>query len=47
MVNAKTQLFHELLQFNTPNHGRFWKSLMTAYLGNWKTLEERLKEENI
>jgi len=36
-------IVHELLHFNTPNHGKLWKSLMTAYLGDWKKLESRLK----
>jgi len=40
-------IVHELLHFNTPNHGRLWKSLMTAYLGDWKVLEERLKREGL
>ena len=39
-------IVHELLHFNTPNHGRLWKSLMTAYLGDWRGLEERLKRES-
>jgi len=35
-------IVHELLHFNTPNHGKLWKSLMTAYLGDWKSIENRL-----
>lgn len=38
-------IVHELLHFNVTNHGKLWKSLMTAYLGDWKALEERLKRE--
>lgn len=35
-------IVHELLHFNTPNHGKLWKSLMTAYLGDWVAMEKRL-----
>ncbi len=35
-------IVHELLHFNTPNHGKLWKSLMTAYLGDWINTEKRL-----
>ena len=40
-------IVHELLHFNTPNHGKLWKSLMTAYLGDWEKLENRLKKEAV
>jgi len=40
-------IVHELLHFNTPNHGRLWKSLMTAYLGDWRDMEERLRREGM
>ena len=36
-------IVHELLHFRTPNHGKLWKSLMHAYLGDYEKLEERLK----
>lgn len=39
-------IVHELLHFNVPNHGKLWKSLMTAYLGNYQALEKRLKKHN-
>jgi len=39
-------IVHELLHFFVPNHGRLWKSLMTAYLGDYKVLESRLKQIN-
>ena len=29
-------IVHELLHFSVPNHGRLWKSLMRAYLGNFE-----------
>ena len=35
-------IVHELLHFRVPNHGRLWKSLMIAHLGDYATLEERL-----
>jgi len=38
-------IVHELLHFLVPNHGRLWKSLMTAYLGDYEKLEVKLKKE--
>lgn len=35
---------HELLHFAVPNHGKLWKSLMRAHLGDWETYERRLKQ---
>lgn len=35
-------IVHELLHFSVPNHGKLWKSLMTAHLGDYKEVEERL-----
>jgi len=45
-------IVHELLHFFVPNHGKLWKSLMMAYLGDYEALEKRLsklakKEEKI
>lgn len=37
-------IVHELLHFNVPNHGKLWKSLMTAYLGNYENTEKRLNQ---
>jgi hypothetical protein len=37
-------IVHELLHFRTPNHGKLWKSLMRAHLGDYEMLEKRLKE---
>jgi predicted metal-dependent hydrolase len=37
-------IIHELLHFNVPNHGKLWKSLMKAYLGDYETLENKLKK---
>ena len=31
---------HELLHFSVPNHGKLWKSLMRAHLGNYEKAEE-------
>jgi predicted metal-dependent hydrolase len=36
-------IVHELLHFFVPNHGRLWKSLMRAYLGEFEQIEKRLK----
>ena len=36
-------IVHELLHFKIPNHGKLWKSLMTAYLGDWERLDNELK----
>ena len=35
-------IVHELLHFSVPNHGKLWKSLMAAHLGNYQVLEQRL-----
>lgn len=37
-------IVHELLHFSVPNHGRLWKSLMRAHLGDYEKREMRLKE---
>ena len=37
-------IVHELLHFHVPNHGKLWKSLMRAHLGNYEKAEELLKE---
>lgn len=36
-------IVHELLHFSVPNHGKLWKSLMRAHLGNYEAAERRLK----
>jgi len=38
-------IVHELLHFFVPNHGKLWKSLMRAHLGQWEILETRLNQE--
>ncbi len=35
-------IVHELLHFAVPNHGKLWKSLMRAHLGDHEGLERRL-----
>jgi len=37
-------IVHELLHFFVPNHGKLWKSLMRAHLGNYEELERQLQE---
>jgi predicted metal-dependent hydrolase len=37
-------IVHELLHFFVPNHGKLWKSLMRAYLGEYEPYEAELKE---
>jgi predicted metal-dependent hydrolase len=37
-------IVHELLHFSVPNHGKLWKSLMRAHLGNYEHLEARLQK---
>lgn len=36
-------IVHELLHFSVPNHGKLWKSLMRAHLGDYERLEQRLR----
>jgi len=36
-------IVHELLHFHVPNHGKLWKSLMLAHLGDYEKLEKRLQ----
>ena len=40
-------MVHELLHLNVPNHGKLWKSLMMAYLGDYEKLELKLKRINV
>lgn len=37
-------IVHELLHFSVPNHGKLWKSLMRAHLGDYEALAERLNQ---
>ena len=36
-------IVHELLHFFVPNHGKLWKSLMRAHLGDYEAYEGELK----
>lgn len=36
-------IVHELLHAHVPNHGKLWKSLMRAHLGDYESLEKELK----
>lgn len=38
-------IVHELLHFFVPNHGKLWKSLMRAHLGDYEKLAARLAEK--
>jgi len=37
-------IVHELLHFDIPNHGKLWKSLMRAHVGDWERCEDVLRE---
>ncbi len=39
-------IVHELLHFRVPNHGKLWKSLMRAHLGDYEKLEAELKRHS-
>lgn len=36
-------IVHELLHFFVPNHGKLWKCLMRAHLGEYEKMETELK----
>ena len=36
-------IVHELLHLRVPNHGKLWKSLMRAHLGEYEEYEAELK----
>lgn len=36
-------IVHELLHDRVPNHGKLWKSLMRAHLGDYEAREEELR----
>lgn len=36
-------IVHELLHFDVPNHGKLWKSLMRAHVGDWEAGEALLR----
>lgn len=39
-------IVHELLHFSVPNHGKLWKALMRAHLGDYETVERELRSKN-
>ena len=38
-------IVHELLHVSVPNHGKLWKSLMRAHLGDYEIYEKELRTE--
>lgn len=36
-------IVHELLHFFVPNHGKLWRSLMRAHLGDYEEVMKRLE----
>lgn len=38
-------IVHELLHFSVPNHGKLWKSLMRAHVGDYELLDSRLQKQ--
>jgi predicted metal-dependent hydrolase len=36
-------IVHELLHVSVPNHGKLWKSLMRAHLGDYEIYEDELR----
>lgn len=36
-------IVHELLHFVVPHHGKLWKSLMRAYVGDYERLDGKLR----
>jgi predicted metal-dependent hydrolase len=39
-------IVHELLHFFVPNHGKLWKGLMRAHLGDYERIKKRLPSKN-
>ena len=39
-------IVHELLHFFVPNHGKLWKSLMRAHLGDYEAAERHLAQHD-
>jgi predicted metal-dependent hydrolase len=37
-------IVHEILHSLVPNHGKLWKSLMRAHLGEYEPIEMELKQ---
>jgi predicted metal-dependent hydrolase len=52
LLGINTQLgdyviVHELLHYSVPNHGKLWKALMRAHLGDYEKIEQSLKIRGI
>ena len=41
---AEYVVVHELIHLLAPNHGKVFKSFLTAYLPDWREREQRLRE---
>jgi predicted metal-dependent hydrolase len=39
-------IVHELLHLRAPNHGRLWKTLMKAHIGDYGALDVRLRRRH-
>ena len=44
---VQARIVHELLHFSMPNHGRLWKMLMRAHLGDWEKPEQKLNGKRV
>lgn len=44
---VQARIVHELLHFSVPNHGRLWKMLMRAHLGDWEKPEQKLNGKRV
>jgi hypothetical protein len=42
-IILSSPIVHELLHFYVPNHGKLWKSLMRAHLGEYEHAESELR----
>lgn len=38
-------IVHELIHFRVPNHGKLWKALMMAYIGDYEKVERKLRKK--
>jgi hypothetical protein len=38
-------IVHELLHFSVPHHGKLWKNLMRAHLGDYERFDRKLKRQ--
>ena len=40
-------IVHELLHFVVPHHGKLWKSLMRAHLGDYEKMDSKLRKSSL